>query len=272
MARTITGMVVIITGASAGIGRALAVELSARGAKLALAARRADRLEALNAELGGSHLCITTDVAWREDCERLIARSAEHFGRIDTLVCNAGYGFLRPVAESSPEMVQEIFQTNVFGTLDCVRAAVPLMSRQSPAGGWRGQVMLVSSAVARRAIPYFGIYSATKAAQLSMAEAMRVELAPQQIAVSSVHPIGTETEFGTTSASRSGGKRPKRISGEVSQSAETVARKMVRAIEHPRPEVWPAAASRWALGFATLAPRLADRILSKRREQIGGDS
>ncbi|HWE96291.1 MAG TPA: SDR family NAD(P)-dependent oxidoreductase [Tepidisphaeraceae bacterium] len=272
MARTIAGMVIIITGASAGIGRALAVELAARGAKLALAARRADRLEALNAELGGSHLCITTDVARREDCERLIASTSEHFGRLDTLVCNAGYGFLRPVAESSPEMVQEIFQTNVFGTLDCVRAAVPVMSRQPLAGGWRGQVMLVSSAVARRAIPFFGIYSATKAAQLSMAEAMRVELAPQQIAVTSVHPIGTETEFGTTSASRSGGKRPKRISGEVSQSAETVARKMVRAIEHPRPEVWPAAASRWALGFATLAPRLADRILAKRREQIGEDS
>ncbi|MDB5358344.1 MAG: oxidoreductase [Phycisphaerales bacterium] len=264
-------MVVVITGASAGIGRALAVELAARGAKLVLAARRADRLEALNAELGGSHLCITTDVARREDCEALIARTMERFGRIDTLVCNAGYGFLRPVADSPPEMVQEIFATNVFGTLDCARAAVPHMLRRPSAAGWRGQVMMVSSAVARRAIPYFGVYSATKAAQLSLAEAMRVELAPQQIAVTSVHPIGTETDFGKVSASRSGGKRPKHISGEVSQSAQTVAKKMLRAIERPRPEVWPAAASRWLLGLATLAPGLADRILSKRREQIGGE-
>ena len=264
MRRSIDGMVVVITGASAGIGRALAEELSRRGAKLALAARRLDRLEELNRALGGGHLCVHTDVSVREECDALVARAVEHFGRIDTLVCNAGYGILRPVAETTPAQMQEIFQTNVFGTADCVRAAVPHMLRRETVGHWRGQVMVVSSAVARRAIPYFGAYSATKAAQLSLAEAMRVELRPRRIAVTTVHPIGTDTEFGDAAERRAGGGRVARIPGEWRQTAQEVALAMVRAVERPRPEVWPARPTRWALGLATLAPRLVDRVMARR--------
>jgi len=264
MRRTLDGMVVIITGASAGIGRALAENLSGRGARLVLAARRLDRLEELNRALGGRHLCVRTDVSRREECEGLIIAAADHFGRIDTLVCNAGYGILRPVAETTPQQMQDIFQANVFGTVDCVRAAVPHMLKREPAGGWRGQVMIVSSAVARRGIPYFGAYSATKAAQLALAEAMRVELRPRGIAVTSVHPIGTDTEFGEAAERRAGGGRIGRVPGEVRQSAGRVARAMARAIERPVPEVWPFAPSRWALSLATLVPRLVDRVMAKR--------
>src|SRR5437763_16222608 len=135
--------------------------------------------------------------------------------------------------------MRQIFQTNLFGTADCVRAAVPQMLRQELRDGWRGQIMIVTSAVARRAIPFFGAYSATKAAQLSLAEALRVELKPQHIAVTSVHPVGTDTEFGTVSASLSNGKRPRNIPGEKRQTAEAVAAAIVRAIQRPRPEVWP---------------------------------
>ena len=230
----------VITGASAGIGKALAEELSRRGARLALAARRSDRLEALNGALGGRHLCIPTDVAVREQCELLVRHTFDHFGRLDTLVCNAGYGILRPAAETSPREMQAIFQTNVFGTMDAVRAAVPLMRNQEPRDGWRGQVMIVSSVLARRGLPYFGAYSATKAAQLSLAEAMRVELRDVPIAVTSVHPIGTDTEFGDVSAGQSAGRRPE-VSGEVRQSAADVAGAMARAIERPTPKSGPSA-------------------------------
>ncbi len=264
MHRHIEGMVVVITGASAGIGKALAEELSARGANLVLTARRLDRLEELNRALGGRHLCLRTDVAVRADCEALIAATLARFNRIDTLVCNAGYGILRTVAETDPRQMQDIFQANVFGTADCVRAAVPHMLRQETAGRWRGQVLIVSSAVARRSIPYFGAYSATKAAQLSLAEAMRVELRPSRIAVTTVHPIGTDTEFGAAAAARAGGGRIARIPGEFRQSAADVARKMARAIERPVPEVWPFRPSRWALTAGTLAPRWVDRLLAKR--------
>ena len=256
-------MVVAVTGASAGIGAALARELSARGARLALAARRLERLEALNRELGGAHLCLPTDVSRRDDCERLIAETVARFGRVDTLVCNAGYGILRRVHETTPDEAREIFQTNVFGTLDCVRAAVPHMLRQEPRR-WRGQMVVVSSAVARRALPFFGAYSATKAAQLSLAEAMRVELRPLRIAVTTVHPIGTDTEFGDAAHARAGGGRIARIPGEMRQSPAQVAKAMVRAIERPVPEVWPFRPSRWALSLATLAPKWVDRTLARR--------
>src|SRR5688572_18847413 len=112
--RDVRDMVVVLTGASAGIGKALAEALSRRGARLVLAARRADRLDALNTQLGGNHLTVTTDVARREDCERLIARAVDHFSRIDTLVLNAGYGFYRFVSDTSPDDVRRIFATNVF--------------------------------------------------------------------------------------------------------------------------------------------------------------
>lgn len=268
--RNLQDMVVVITGASAGIGKALAEELSLRGARLVLAARRADRLEALNRTLGGQHLCVPTDVAVREQCEALVRQTFDRFGRLDTLVCNAGYGILRPVARTSPQEMQEIFQTNVFGTADCIRAAVPRMRDQEPRDGWRGQVMIVSSLLARRGLAYFGAYSATKAAQLSLAEAMRVELRDERIAVTSVHPIGTDTEFGDVSAAQSAGQRPD-VQGEVRQSAAQVALSMVKAIERPRPEVWPFRPSRWALTAATLLPGFVDRLLARRMTIGGGD-
>jgi short-subunit dehydrogenase len=258
-------LVVVITGASAGIGKALAEALHARGAKLALAARRLDRIEALNQQLGGGHLAMQADVSERGQCESLIRQTVDRFGRLDTLVCNAGYGLLRPVAQSTREEILQMFATNVLGTTDCVYAAVPVMNKQEPRAGWRGQVMMVSSIVARRGIPYYGVYSATKAAQLSLAEALRVELKRDQIAVTSVHPIGTETEFGDAARKAAGHNLAiKQIRGEYRQSAETVAMKMVRGIENPKPEVWPFGPSRYGVGLATMVPGFVDRVVSKR--------
>jgi NAD(P)-dependent dehydrogenase (short-subunit alcohol dehydrogenase family) len=265
MRRDLSGMVVVITGASAGIGQALAEQVAARGGRLALAARRVERLEALNARIGGGHLCVATDVADRGQCETLIARAIERFGRLDTLVCNAGFGILRPVAEAPPEEIERQFRTNLLGTLDCIRPAVPVMAAQQPRDGWRGQIVIVSSAVARRGLPYFGVYSATKAAQLSCAEALRVELKPRRIAVTSVHPIGTDTEF--TEACQREGRSAARIHAgthEPRQSAAAVARTILRAIERPRAEVWPYAAARWAIGLGTLFPSLVDRVMERR--------
>ncbi len=265
MVRNLQGMVVVITGASAGIGKALAEMLAARGAKLVLAARREDRLAGLNASLGGSHLTVVTDVARREDCEHLIARTIDHFGRIDTLVCNAGYGYYRLVENTTPDEVRKIFATNVFGTTDCIAAAMPHLMKQELRDGYRAQVMIVSSAAARRSPPYLGVYGATKAAQLSIAEAMRVELRPRGIAVTSVHPIMTSTEFGQIAEAGGDVKIPR--SG-MSQTVEQVAVAMVSAIERPRGEVWPHRASRWALALAALTPGLTDRALSRYRRRI----
>jgi len=267
MKRQLQNMVVVITGASAGIGKALAEELSARGAKLVLAARRVERLEAINASLGGGHLCVKADVAEPTDCRNLIDAAVARFGRIDTLVCNAGYGVCRPVAETSPDDERHLFQTNVFGTTDCIRAAVPIVRKQELRDGCRGQLVLVSSGAARRGLPYYGIYSATKAAQLSIAEALRVELRKEKIAVMSVHPVGTNTEFFDV-AQQGHEKMPTNTPESMRQSAQTVARAIIAGIVRPKPEVWPKRSARWLLSFATLNPRLVDWVMIRERRHL----
>src|SRR5688572_28868394 len=238
MSRNIEGMVVAITGASAGIGKSLVEKLHAHGAKVAVCARRAERLEELNQQVGGGLLCVRADVAKPSECAMFVLAAAEHFGRIDTLVCNAGYGFVRSMADTTHEGMVKIFETNVFGTTDTIRAAIPIMRRQALRDGWRGQIMIVSSAAARRGLPFFGPYAATKAAQLSIAEALRVELKPDRIAVTSVHPVGTNTEFFDVAEKQSGMRRPV-ADTKIRQTASTVARKMIRAMERPRAELWP---------------------------------
>jgi short-subunit dehydrogenase len=268
MPRQIENMIVVITGASAGIGRELAKQLAARRAKLVLSARRLDRLEALSESLGGGHLCVRADVAVPADCEALVAQAIARFGRIDTLVCNAGYGIVKGVVDTSVDEMRDIFATNVFGTTDCIRAAVPHLRRQVVRDEWRGQIVIVSSAAGRRGLPYFGAYAATKAAQLSIAEALRVELRDERIAVTSVHPVGTETDFFTTAGQKGATMMPPPGTGEVRQSARTVAKAMVGGIVKPRPEVWPLRPSRWALSLATLMPGVVDHVMAKYRGQI----
>jgi NAD(P)-dependent dehydrogenase (short-subunit alcohol dehydrogenase family) len=264
MPRDLRDMVIIVTGASAGIGRALATRLAQSGARLALAARRLDLLLELNRALGNNHLCVATDVAESAQCAALIEQTVQHFGRLDTLVCNAGVGLFRPISQTTDDDFDAILRINLFGTLNCVRPAVAHMRTQPLRDDFRGQVMIVSSSLARRALPNSGAYAASKAAQLSLAESLRVELKPARIAVTSVHPIGTATDFFTTAELRSGAKHSRSLAEPV-QPADAVARAMARAIRHPRPEVWPFAPARFALAFSTLLPSFTDWLLSRIR-------
>jgi short-subunit dehydrogenase len=260
-------MVVAITGASAGIGRALAERLHARGAKLALCARRLDRLDEINRAFGGGHFIMQADVAKPSDCGTFVLRTLEHFGRIDTLVANAGYGQYKLVHEMTGDELRAMFATNVFGTTDLIHAAVPHLLRQ-PArdDGVRAQIMIVSSAAARRGVPYLGPYSATKAAQLSIAEALRVELKGRGIKVTSVHPVMTKTEFGDVAESAGGIKLPRTRGPRT--TLEHVVDVMIRAMERPRPEVWPHQGARIQLSFGTLFPRIADKVMASYRKQV----
>jgi NAD(P)-dependent dehydrogenase (short-subunit alcohol dehydrogenase family) len=207
-------------------------------------------------------------VAVTQQCRSLLERAVEHFGRIDTLVCNAGYGVVRTVAETSPEEMRRIFATNVFGTTDCIHFALPVMARQEPRDGWRGQVMVVSSAAGRRGLPYFGPYSATKAAQLGLAEGLRVECRPLGIAVTSVHPIGTDTDFFEVAQRDGGASIPQVFQRGIHQSARRVARTMVRGMTRPRPEVWPMRPARWLVSLGTLMPGVVDRVMGRFRGEL----
>ena len=229
---------------------------------MVLAARRAERLAALAAELPGSQV-VVADVALPEDCQRLVAAVP---GRIDVLVCNAGYGLAKTIAETSEAEWLALLRTNLLGTTSCITAAVPRLVSQELRDGWRGQVVIVSSALARRGRPDGGAYAATKAAQLSVAEALRVELAPVQVAVTSVHPIATTSEF--TAAVQGGTWQTG--SAEPRQTAEQVAASILAAIARPRPEVWPHRLSRWGLSLATLWPGLLDGYFLRRRANTAG--
>ena len=247
-------MTIAITGASSGIGAALARHLHASGAQLVLCARRMDRLQELAIELPGARI-IVADVSKPEDCAALIAAVPE----LDTLVCNAGYGLAKPICVTTEDDWLALLRTNVFGTTACITAAVPVVRQRPLRHGWRGQIVIVSSALARRGRPDGGAYAATKAAQLSISEALRVELTADQIAVTSVHPIATTTEFATVAVGWKTGSR------EPRQTAEHVARCIANAIIRPRPEVWPHRLSRWGLSLATLWPSLLDGYFRRRR-------
>ena len=272
MARTLDGMIVLITGASSGIGAALARELHGRGAKLALNARREDRLEGLNQEVGGNALVLPGDVSQEATCRELVEKTAEHFGRIDTLVANAGYGLAKAVDETTHAEMQQMFAVNVFGTHDCARFAVEVMKGQDVRDGYRGQVLMTSSGAARRGLPYAGPYSATKAAQLSLAEAMRVELKPDKIAVTSVHPIGTATEFFDVAEEKGTMKIVGVGPRAKQQTPEFVAKKMADAMAKPKREVWTSRATRLALGLNSVFPGLGDFAMSRMRDQVKGDA
>jgi short-subunit dehydrogenase len=266
--RDLTDMIVLITGASAGIGAALARSLHARGARLVLTARRADRLEVLNRELGGNHLVVAGDVGKTEDCRRMVDSAMNRFSRLDTVVANAGFGMYDLVHETSPQDVRDIFQTNVFGTTDLIHAAVPHLLKNDVRDGWRGQVMIVSSVAGRRGVPYLGVYSGTKAAQHAIAEAMRVELAPAKVAVTGVYPIMTKTEFGKVAETRGHIVLPRSSSDGMTQTVEYVAQRMVRVIQRPRAELWPSAPTRLAVSIGWLLPRIADLGLSRYRDEV----
>jgi short-subunit dehydrogenase len=263
MRRVIKDMVVVITGASAGIGKNLASKLSDRGAHLVLCARRGEILDALNESLGGRHRCVQADVGDSETGGRLVHEAITRFGRLDTFVCNAGYGIIQRVADMQSDQMEMLFTTNVFATSHCISAAVPVMQHQSLRDGYRGQIIVVSSAAAKRGLPYFGHYSATKAAQVSLAEALRVEVNSDRIAVTSVLPIGTETDFFATAQKCSGITMAPRRKGELWQSVDYVTDRMVMAIERPRPEVWTSPAMRLLLNAGGLFPAVLDRIMSK---------
>ena len=257
---------IIITGASSGIGAATALELAQSGANLVLGARRVDRLEQVAAQcrpLGAHVEVLCCDVRSRTDVEALVTRAVEKFGRLDVMLANAGYGLLARVHETTDEQFDDIVATNVKGTWYAMRAAADVMLRQEPQGAGRsrrGHIIAVSSANGRRSLPLFGVYSMTKAAQLSLCQAMRVELLPQGVYVSSVHPLTTTTEFFEEVSRRShvrsrGFGRP--------QSAATVARKIAGLIRRPRPELWPVPGSAWLLTLSTALPGLTDRSMGR---------
>lgn len=259
MGQSAAGRVVAITGASAGIGRATALRLARDGAAVVACARRADRLERLAEEIvaaGGQALPVVADVTREDDMNGLVARAVERFGRLDVMMCNAGFGIYGAIDEIAPAQMQKLMDVNYFGTYYATRAALPVFRRQG-----HGHLVFVSSIAGKRGVPYMGAYSATKFAQVGLAECLRAEVAGSDIHVSVVCPISTKTEFVKVMVRETGSDVSQALG--PGQSVEEVAEAIARAIDHPVPEVYPYLKSRGLVWLNAIAPGLCDRVVKK---------
>jgi NADP-dependent 3-hydroxy acid dehydrogenase YdfG len=259
------GAVVAVTGASAGIGRETALAFARAGARLGICARRSDRLRELAAEiaaLGSEALVETVDVAREQEVAGFVSAVVARFGRLDVMVNNAGYGVRGRVEETPAEDYRRLMEVNYLGTVYGCRAAIPIMKRQG-----RGVIVNVSSIVGMRSLPGSAAYAATKAAQVSLTESLRVELAGSGVFACSVHPVGTVTEFGEVADRASPGRKGGALGPQ--QSAETVARAIVRCARRPRPEVYPYPLSRPLVWLNAVMPGLVDRVAARAARKAG---
>jgi len=251
--------VIAITGASAGIGRAAAVRLARDGASLAVCARRPDRLAQVAAEIeaaGGHAMPFVADVTSEHDMAELVRLTVNRYQRLDVMICNAGFGVAGAIDTMPPDQMRKLVDVNYLGTYYAARAALPVFRRQQ-----RGHLIIVSSIVGKRGVPYMGGYSATKFAQVGLADSLRSEFAGSDIHVTVVFPVSTLTEFFDVMSHETGAEVQR--SAGPTQSAEQVADAIANAIEHPVPEVYPYAKSRALVWLNALAPGFCDRFVKK---------
>ena len=225
--------VVVITGASAGIGRALAELVAARGARgIVLAARRIDALSLLADQLGPSAFVVTTDVTRRHDVDQLCEQALARFGQIDAWISNAGRGITRPVSQLSDTDLDDMMAVNLKSVLYGIQAVLPHFRERK-----RGHLITISSMLGR--IPFAMVrsaYSASKAAVNSLMTSLRLELRPEypDIHVSTVMPGVVATDFGNNALH--GGADSRALPG--AQLVEDVAKVIADLVDHPRAEVY----------------------------------
>jgi hypothetical protein len=220
-----------VTGASSGIGEALAMEFARRGYDLALAARRVERLEALAGRLrsagAGRVLCLPLDVTDFPSIEVALARAAAEFGRLEVVVANAGVGYSLPVGKGRIDEVRRTLDTDLTGAIATIEYALPILRAQ---GG--GQVVAITSIAGSRGMPFLGAYSAAKAGLHRYVQALRAEVYREPIDVTELAPGYIDTDM-----NRGVPNRPFVI--PVERGAAIMARMIERKVGFRYVPVWP---------------------------------
>lgn len=252
------GTVAAITGASSGIGLAVAEHLAREGVAVVLGARRVERLDRAVSRIraaGGRAESMQMDVTRGVEVAGLVSRAQQAFGRLDIMICNAGFGYYGTVEEMDPDVMQRMMDVNFMGTFHGTRSALPVFRQQG-----HGHLIFVSSIAGKRGIPFMSGYSATKAAQAAFAESLRSELAGTDIHVSAVFPVSTTTEF-REAMERDFGYQ---VSGlGPTQTVDHVARAIVQVIRKPAAEVYPHRAARGLAILNAVAPAYTDGLVRK---------
>jgi short-subunit dehydrogenase len=231
----IKNKVVIVTGASSGIGHAAAKLFSEKGAKLALVARSKEKLEQFAMELRDS-VAVPADMTKPDEIKEMVKQAKAHFGRIDALINCAGQGYDAPVERTDLAVFQHIFDLDVVGPLVAMQQVIPIMRRQ---GG--GAIMNVSSGTALMYLPNNGAYSAMKRALASISLTAREELKPDGIVVSVVYPFVTLTDFEKNTIKDPSLPQEEPEEGELPfkpDTAEYAAQKIFEGVESGEPEIF----------------------------------
>ena len=260
--------VVLITGASSGIGWAAALAFARASYHVCGFARRAERLEALRKEVEslprphGELLPVVGDVRNPRDVRAAVERAMVRFGRLDILVANAGVGHQGAVADAEWHDLQTVLHTNIDGVMHCLRAAVPAMRT-----GGGGQILIISSVVAGVHTPYTATYAASKAFVSSLAGSLRLELKDDNIAVTDVLVGRTVTEF---NQNRLGSRRRNR-GGLPTKTADEVAAALVKATERKPRHLTLSLFDRLILAGGVLAPGIMARLARRQYEPRSSD-
>jgi short-subunit dehydrogenase len=229
----LSGKVVVVTGASMGIGEAIAKEFAEHGASVVLLSRDAGRAEAARHRVGHTErtLALSCDVRHREEIDRVLSLTLHHFDRLDVWINNAGHGLLDGIATADMGAVRETFETNFFGAVVAMQAVIPVMQQQ----GW-GAIINVSSVGGHIPLPFHAVYSGTKFAMNAIGRAARIELRASGINVLTVCPGYVRTDFGANAVRGSQQKqvRPSSVRGIP---AERVARAVFRGYIKQKREV-----------------------------------
>jgi short-subunit dehydrogenase len=226
------GKVVVVTGASMGIGEAIAKVFADNGARVVLLSRDASRSEAARQRIGhlDRTLAAACDVRHREEIDRALALTLQNFGRVDVWVNNAGVGIRDTVVDADLTVVRELFETNFFGAVMCMQAVAPSMRKN---GG--GTIINISSVAGHIPVPYMSIYCASKFAMNAIGKGARLELKRDHINVLTVCPGYVSTGFGEHLVSnRAGNVRPQSVRGVT---AERVAQATYRGCRAGKREV-----------------------------------
>lgn len=231
MTSNIDGKVVVITGASSGLGEATAQLLSDQGATVVLGARRADRIQALASEIagkGGKALAVPTDVTRADQVQALVEAAVEAFSRVDVMVNNAGLMPQAPLERLTVDEWDRMIDVNIKGVLYGIAAALPHMQRQKA-----GHFVNVSSVAGHKVGPGFAVYAATKHAVRALSEGLRQEVKPYNIRTTVISPGAVATELPNSVTDPAVAERIRAFYDQVAIPAESFARTVAFAIGQP---------------------------------------